>query len=113
MKAEEDAARHLERQGFHILARRWTPPRGSGAGELDLIARTDTLLCFVEVKYRPEMSTGFEAISPRQQARIARAAEAYLAAFPDLTLLDIRFDAVAVTPGGSVHHLPDAFRPGF
>jgi putative endonuclease len=48
-------------------------------------------------------------VTARQQARIAAAAEIWLAQFPDQSIRDIRFDAVLVAPGRIPRHLPAAF----
>ena len=45
---EEEAARYLEQQGYQILERNFF----SRYGEIDLIAKDEDTLVFVEVKYR-------------------------------------------------------------
>lgn len=105
LAAEERAARLLERLGFSILARRARTP----AGEIDLIARTSVLLVFCEVKLRATREGAAFAVLPRQRRRIAAAAEAFLAAHPELADLDMRFDAVLIGRDGSLDHLPGAF----
>ena len=56
--------------------------------------------------------TGFgdplEMVTEEKQRRLMRAAEAWLAAHPDLHELEVRFDVVAVRPGG-VERLTHAF----
>jgi len=103
--AEGAAAALLEGLGFEILARRVR----TKAGEIDLIARMDDLLVFCEVKVRPDLASAAESILPRQRRRIAAAAGAYLAANPELTSLNARFDAVLVSTSGALEHLPGAF----
>ncbi|RMH49865.1 MAG: YraN family protein [Zetaproteobacteria bacterium] len=106
--AEELAARHLVRRGFTILDRN---ARG-GRGELDLVARRDGLLLFVEVKAHrlPERSMG--AMTPEKQRRLVSAAEAWLARHPTLAGLQCRFDLLIVTPDShQIAHYEDAFRP--
>lgn len=111
---EQAAEAYLRSRGFRILARRF---RRCGA-EIDLVARREEVLAFVEVKLRRSRSAGspFEAVTPLKQARIARAAAAYLAEFPALAGLECRFDLVGVEPApdGSlrVEHLPAAFTAG-
>jgi putative endonuclease len=78
------------------------------AGEIDLIVRSlGGLICFVEVKARPDEAAAAEAITGRQRARIVRAAELYLAGKP----LSYRFDVVSVLPGRLPRHIRGAFRP--
>ncbi|SDH05338.1 putative endonuclease [Roseospirillum parvum] len=110
--AEDSAAAHLEDQGWIILARRHRGQRGSGAGELDLIARTDSTLAFVEVKRRPSPEQALLSLTARQRRRIETAAEAFLAGHPELAGLDIRFDLITLAPAAPPHHLADAWRVG-
>lgn len=105
LAAEALAAALLEGLGFAILARRVR----TKAGEIDLIARIDDLIVFCEVKVRADLDAAAFSILPRQQRRIAAAAEAWLAERPDHARLNARFDAVLVTTGGRVRHLPGAF----
>ena len=65
------AAAALLARGYRILGRRVRTPYG----EIDLIAVRGRRLAFVEVKRRPTRLEGEAAITPRQAARIARAAE--------------------------------------
>jgi putative endonuclease len=48
-------------------------------------------------------------VTPRQRARIAAAAEAWLATYPDPSITDIRFDAMLVAPGKFPRHIQGAF----
>ena len=105
ISAESRAAALLVAKGFRILARRWKSP----VGEIDIIARRRTLLLFVEVKARNNLDEAAESVSPRQRQRIAAAAEAWLATYPDESVKDIRFDAVLVAPGKMPRHLAGAF----
>ena len=105
--AETVAAMLLRLKGYRVLSRRFQGRRG----EVDLIARRGSVLAFVEVKRRPSIATAAESISPRQRARIAAAAEEFVAARPRLAPLGIRFDAVLVTPGKLPRHIADAWRP--
>ena len=71
--------------------------------------RVRNLLLFVEVKARANLDAAAEAVTLRQQQRIAAAAEAWLATYPDPRVTDIRFDAVLVAPGKMPRHIPGAF----
>lgn len=103
---------HLRLRGWSVLARGFTVGRGSGAGEVDIVARRGSLVAFIEVKARADWGQAAEAVGERQRRRIARAAEAFLAARPELARARIRFDAMLVAPGRWPIHLPDAWRPG-
>lgn len=105
LSAESRAAAYLVAKGYRILARRWRSP----AGEIDIVARRRQLLVFVEVKARASLDAAAESVLPRQQQRIAAAAEAWLATYPDPKILDMRFDAVLVAPGKLPRHIPGAF----
>jgi putative endonuclease len=108
--AETLAAWWLRLRLWRILECGLVTGRGTGAGEVDIIARRGSILAFVEVKARPSEAQALAAIHPRQQARIMRAAEAYVARHPELAHLAIRFDAVLVWPGSLPRHLQDAWR---
>ncbi|HUO99023.1 MAG TPA: YraN family protein [Rhizomicrobium sp.] len=98
------AALLLVLKGYRILGRRVK----TRAGEIDLIAKSPRgVVCFVEVKARPDEGLATEAIGLRQRARIVRAAGLYLAGRP----APARFDVVTVVPGRWPRHLKDAWRP--
>ena len=106
-RGESIAAWWLRLKGYRILARGFRVP----VGEVDIIARRGSVLAFVEVKARAGMEAAAEALRPRQQIRIVRAAQAFQAARPGLADLQPRFDAVLIVPGRLPRHLPDAWRP--
>lgn len=102
------AALLLTAKGYRILGRRVR----TRSGEIDLVARTPSgIVCFVEVKVRPQSLEAAASVSPRQQARIARAAALFLACRPGLARRGVRFDVVTVSPGTLPRHLRDAWRP--
>jgi len=105
ISAESRAAALLIAKGFRILARRWKSP----LGEIDIVARRRQLLVFVEVKARSGLDEAAFAVTPRQRARIAAAAEAWLAAYGGAGIRDIRFDAILVAPGKLPRHIQGAF----
>jgi putative endonuclease len=105
ISAESRAAAYLVAKVYRILARRWRCP----LGEMDIVAGRRHTLIFVEVKARADLDQAAEAATPRQRQRIAGAAEAWLAANPNLHHQDIRFDAVLVARGKIPSHIPGAF----
>jgi putative endonuclease len=105
LSAESRAAVLLVAKGFRILARRWKCP----ACEIDIVARRRGLLVFVEVKARERLDDAAWSVTGRQRARIAAAAEAWLATHGDANIRDIRFDAMLVAPGRIPVHIPAAF----
>jgi putative endonuclease len=94
--AGEAQARDLYCQsGGEILAQRC---RTEG-GEIDLIVRQPhalwgDVIVFAEVKRRKTLALAAESLQARQQARIARAAELWLAERPQWQAATCRFDAV-------------------
>jgi putative endonuclease len=106
--AEEACAALLAREGFSVLARRVR----TGAGEIDILARRDSLTLVIEVKARPRAEEAAFAIAPRQRARLAAAAEALMASHPAWFGDGLRFDAMLVGADGEVRWITDAFRPG-
>ena len=107
---ERTAAAFLRRRGWRVLARNW---RGAG-GELDLVVARGDALAFCEVKTRGDEAALTETLTALQRARIARAAEAFLASRPDLAGMVARFDLITVDAGRwprSVRHLAGAFEP--
>jgi putative endonuclease len=98
---------HLRLRGWRILARGWRCP----AGEIDILARRGGVLAIIEVKSRAARAADSSAVpAPRQRRRIARAAQAFLKARPDLAGLDLRFDLMQVAPGRLPQHQPGAWR---
>jgi putative endonuclease len=75
---EAAAAAHLAQQGYELLERQWH----ISTGEIDLIARHDGQLVFVEVRTRSSSSYGSpeESITAAKQARLIALAYAYLEA---------------------------------
>jgi len=100
------AAFRLTLAGYRILARRYR----TKVGEIDLVARRGGVLAFVEVKRRARAVDALEAVSPRAQARIRRAAELYLQRHPALAPLALRFDVMVITPWAWPRHVVDAWR---
>jgi putative endonuclease len=92
--AEQRVRRHYRLRGYRILA---TNAR-AGGNELDIIARRGGRLIFCEVKARagPRYGHPFESVGPEKLRRLRRAAEAWLAARPDLGQLEVVFEVAAV-----------------
>src|ERR1700745_1400005 len=92
LSAESRAAALLMAKGYRILAKRFRTPHG----EIDLIAKRRNLVAFVEVKARATLDEAAFAVTPRQQARIINAAQAWLVAHPEFAEFELRFDAVLI-----------------
>lgn len=91
---EQKAANYLEKNGYHILAKNFR----CKIGEIDLIAKNEGYLCFIEVKYRSGTSKGYpaEAITPTKIRRITRTAEFYMLLHKLPQDTPCRFDAVVI-----------------
>jgi len=100
----------LRLRGWRILARRLAGRRGFGIGEIDIVAQRGRVIAFIEVKARAQADAAAEAVTPAQQARIARAAALFIARRAAAQACDVRFDVMIVT-GLIPIHLPDAWRP--
>jgi putative endonuclease len=95
----------LRLKGYRIVARHWR----CASGELDIVARRGRILAVVEVKARADYRMAAEAVTPRQQARIARATAQFIAVRPMLAALDPRFDVMLVMPFRWPRHLIGAW----
>ena len=109
LRGEALAADRLARDGYRVLERN---PRGPG-GEIDLVAEEGVTVVFVEVRSRATAAFGGAAatVTHEKQARLSRAALAYLAARGWLER-PARFDVVAVEGpegGERVEVIRDAF----
>jgi len=98
LRGEEVALFQLRRQGYTIVARRWTSPKARG--DVDLIGWQGEWLCFIEVKTR----TGRDrvpaefAVDAAKQETLRRLARAYLKGLPEerRRSIPVRFDVVSV-----------------
>jgi len=105
LSAESRAAAYLIAKGYRILARR----HRTRYGEIDLVARRRGLLAFIEVKARASLDEAAYAVTPRQQARIINAAQAFLIDHPEYAEFELRFDAMLIAPRHLPRHLLAAF----
>lgn len=106
---EDAVCRMLARHGYEILKRNYTV-RG---GEIDIIAKKDKLIAFVEVKTRKQdaLTSGEEAITAYKKKHLIYAAQRFLDKLDEP--LGARFDvAVAEHDGGritKIHYYVSAF----
>ena len=92
-RGEELAGRHLESLGYSILVRN----HRTGSGEIDLVAKDQDTLVFVEVRTKRGNTHGSpeESITPSKKAHLIASAQEYLQQTND-TDADWRIDLVAV-----------------
>jgi len=104
LRGEAAAEAFLTARGYRIIARNYRCP----LGELDLVARAEGSLVFIEVKTRRggRAGSGGEAISGHKRRRMMRLAAYYLAAH-GLEGIPCRFDVVtlSVRPGSARIHV--------
>src|SRR5205823_10500393 len=91
---EKLACRFLRRNGYKILYRNF---RGRSGGEIDIVARDDDTLVFIEVKTRGREDYGrpVAAVDWQKQKRISRGGLSWLRLLDDPDI-PFRFDVVEV-----------------
>lgn len=91
---EQIAAQALEDQGYVIVERNYR----CTFGEVDLIARHDGFLVFVEVKYRKTEKYGLpvESVGYKKQKNISKVARQYIARKRFTKMPKVRFDIVGI-----------------
>jgi putative endonuclease len=87
------AGAFLKNKGYIILEKNWRTPYG----EIDLVARYNEAIVFVEVKTRSSRSLGPPEISitPRKAEHMHHAAEYYIQQHPEMQT-DWRIDLVTI-----------------
>lgn len=106
-KGEELAANFLSDKGYEIVSRNYRYKHA----EIDLIARKDKFLVFVEVKTRNSVSFGEPEtfVTPKKAVKIMEGAEQFMVEHNWHG--NIRFDIVSVKldKGVTIEHFEDAF----
>ena len=90
---EKLAVEHLKTQGYQILAENYRFRRG----EIDIIAKHEKRIVFVEVKTRRSLKYGLpqSAVTKQKQRQISKVALAYLQTH-NLIDTPCRFDVIAI-----------------
>ncbi len=103
---EKVAATFYQSHGFEILARNWR----AGHKEIDLIARKENLIVFVEVKSSKNKKFGHpaERVDRKKIRNLHEAAQQYIIS-SEIENCDLRFDVVTFVDG-QIEHFPDAFQ---
>lgn len=103
---ETRTVRYMQNQGMEILERNYYCRQG----EVDIIAREEEYLLFVEVKYRKDLQKGYpsEAVTPAKQRRIRQAARYYLYEHHMPEETPVRFDVSAIL-GEELQYIRNAF----
>ena len=111
LQGEELAIEYLRRKGYVILDRNWR----SGHKEIDIVARHNNEVVFVEVKARGNSFYGRpeDAVTRQKMHRLVLAADAYLRC--NMIDSSVRFDIITITGTTDkpyIRHYEHAFRPG-
>lgn len=103
---ETKAIEFLKNNGYRIIDRNFYCKQG----EIDIIAKNDNYLVFIEVKYRKDMDKGHpvEAIDYKKKNRIIKSAKYYMYKNNIIDGQGIRFDVVAIL-GENIELIKDAF----
>ena len=110
---EQVAQEYLLKHGYQILEKNWV----CGHKEIDIIAKIDDTIVFVEVKTRrntflvePEIT-----VDVYKQRHIIWAANSYVTRYQ--YDLDVRFDIISIVVDNNdekkIEHIQDAFYPSF
>jgi putative endonuclease len=103
---EDRAVAYLTSQGYEIITRNFR----STFGEIDIIAREQDTLIFIEVKAWSFFSIeNLEyAVNWQKQQRIIKTAKFFLATHREYNCMPLRFDIIFIGSQG-IHHLASAF----
>ena len=110
-RGEDKAAQFLENQGYTIIERNWRFKKA----EIDIIAKIEQMLVFVEVKSKSYTYFGQpeESVSEKKEKLILDAANAYMLEIGHDW--EIRFDIIAIVfnedQSFELNHYKDAFFP--
>lgn len=107
-EGEEIACKYLKSKCYNILERNFR----SKTGEIDIIAKKNNLIVFVEVKTRSNTNFGYayEAVNKKKQSKIIKTA-LYYVKLKRLENYQLRFDIIEVylEKENVVNHFENAF----
>jgi len=106
------ASKYLARKGYQILVCNWRYYHL----EIDIVAKKDNKMVFVEVKLRfaNGAQSARDSINRNKEQHLINAAEAWIATYNFDG--ESQFDVVAITQHGktySIEHIENAFNPSF
>ena len=108
--SEDFALDQLREAGLELLDRNYRTQRG----EIDLVLQEQSIVVFVEVRYRASCAYGRpeETVDARKQSRLRLTAQGFLQQHRDPHNTPCRFDVFAVSgkpPGHKWQWIQDAF----
>ena len=105
---EKASAKYLENKGYHIVVRNYR----TRYGEIDIIAKKENVLVFVEVKLRTgsNYGRGLEAITPHKVEKIHQVAISYIQENYEVEP-ECRFDVIEILNSNQMEilHIENAF----
>lgn len=104
VKTEDKCRNFLERKGFEVLATRFKTKEG----EVDIVAKIDEFLVFIEVKGRKSIEEALYSITDRQRARIINTAKVFLSENEEYNQYSARFDVMACSDN-EIYHLENCW----
>lgn len=114
-KGERIAAEYLKKKGFKILEMNYKNPKGKQLGEIDIVARKEKKIIFVEVKTRrgePGKAFPEDNLTPGKLHKLEKIAAYYLQTHREIDT-PYHFDAVAVlfdaTGTATIRHFEHIF----
>jgi putative endonuclease len=114
---EKIATKYLQNKGYKIIETNFKNPLGRQLGEIDIIAKKEGVLVFVEVKTRKrkryENTLPEENITPKKLHKLNKAGQFYIKS-KKLWEMTYRFDAISVLIGEDrkdfeIRHLDSIF----
>jgi len=110
MFGQVHAEKFLRAKGYQILHKNYH----TKTGEIDIVAKQGSYIIFAEVKFRKSLAHGYprESVTPAKQRKIHNAALHYIAAHPQISESDFRFDVLEVLGDDKqvyINHIEDAF----
>ena len=89
------ACEYITSHGGEVIERNFSCRQG----EVDIIARDDRYLCFIEVKFRKDENYGLpeEAVSLAKQKKICKVSEFYLYSKYKSFDIPVRYDVLAIS----------------
>lgn len=102
---ENNACEYIIKKGFKILERNYR----TSFGEIDIIAKDNNFIVFIEVKYRMSLEHGYprEAVGKSKQTKIKNTALNFISE-NDIDNCDFRFDVIEIL-GNNIEYIENAF----
>ena len=93
MRGEDAASKFLENKGYKVIDRNWK----CKMGEIDIVAKDEDTIVFVEVKTRTNVEVGLpeDAVGPKKRKKYETLAALYLQDH-DYVDMSVRFDVIGI-----------------